>query len=158
MGKFSTLERAKLTKSWSLKERAALASFLEKQNLKKGEHLFYEQTQEKKLYFIDSGSLKIQCGNMFVELEQGASLGELSIVSSTQKQTSAIAAEDCVFWVITESQWEKIKSQQPALAFKLSESIQRKLAELLNSSVPPPKISGLNSPGAAESKPSANLI
>lgn len=144
MGKFSTLEKSRLTKSWSLKERAALAHFLERQNLKKDEHLFYEQTQERKLYFLDSGLMKIQCGNISIELHPGASIGELSLLSTTQKQTSAIALEDCVFWVLTEEQWAKIKSQQPTIAYKLVESINQKFAELLNNSVPPPKISGLN--------------
>ena len=151
------MERCLLTKHWSLKERASLAGFLEKQNLKKDEHLFFEKTSERKLYIIDSGVLKIQCGNLHIELESGDSIGELSLLSNTQKQVSALALEDCFFWVITEKNWEKIRKEQPGLAYKLIESINKKFAELVNTAVPPPKLSGLSA-SSPETKPTPGLM
>lgn len=153
MGKFSTLEKAELTQNWSVEERAALAQFLEKQQLAKGEQLYYEQAKEKKLYFLDEGVLEIHGASIKVEFLPGQSLGELSLLKETAKQTSALAKENCIFWVLTEESWRELRRSSPAVALKLIESINSKLAHLLDQSLLPPKLSKIISkPGASEAK------
>ncbi|TVQ79037.1 MAG: cyclic nucleotide-binding domain-containing protein [Bradymonadales bacterium] len=141
MGRFTSLESSELCKDWRLEDRAALAQFLEKQELKAGEHLFFEKSVEQKLYFIDSGRLKIQFGSYHTELGPGESLGELSLVAKQEKQITATALDLCLFWVITEGAWSRMKHEAPEVATRLLESIQMKYARLLSSNVAPPQLS-----------------
>jgi len=145
MGKFTTLEIAELFKDWHLEDRAALAHFLEKQELKNGEQLFFENAEEQKLYILDRGRLKIQFGSYHTELGPGESLGELSLVHKASKQVSASATEDCLFWVITEETWSRLKLEAPLIAMRLIEAIQKKSARLLATNVAPPKLTSLES-------------
>lgn len=143
MGKFTSLEKCVLTKSWDLEDRAALAHFLEKQNLKKGEHLFFEKSLERKLYILDEGEIQLEAFGQSVILGPGSSLGELSLIRETEKRVTARASQNCQFWVITEIRWREIQSQMPELARKLSVSILKKFAQLMEGGVSPPSLNQL---------------
>lgn len=143
MGRFLALEKSELFKDWRLEDRAALAHFFEKQELKANEALFFEKAYEQKLYLIQKGKLKIQFGTYHSELSDGESLGELSLLAKSEKQVSATAISDCFFWVITEEHWHRMKIEAPLIAMKLLEAIQLKSARLLSSNVAPPKITSL---------------
>jgi SulP family sulfate permease len=133
VGKFSSLEICALSSHWSLQERAAFAFYLEKQNLPQGEPLFFEKASESKLYILDSGTLKIQTAQIELKYQPGESLGELSLLSQTEKKISATALSDCSFWVLTSENWKKIQDRQPLLAKLVVESILKKMGNLMSS-------------------------
>jgi len=141
VGKFTSLEKCCLTKDWRIEERAALAHYLEKQELTKNEPLFIEDHSERKLYIIDSGLVSVSLGFMTVEMGPGQSLGEFSLFQDTKKKTTAIALEDCSFWVLTLERWELVKEEVPDVAAKLTQSINQKMANLLEISQLPPRVS-----------------
>ena len=141
MGKFTSLENCRLTRDWKIEERAALAHYLEKQDLTKNEPLFIEDHSERKLYIIDSGLISVSLGFVTIEMGPGQSLGELSLFQDTKKKTTATALEDCSFWVLTLERWELVKQEVPEIAAKLTQCINQKMANLLEVSQLPPRVS-----------------
>lgn len=136
MGKYSCLENSELTRSWSLETRAALAYFLEKQELKAGVELFVPQHEEQKIYFLEIGQIKAKNANSEVEFGPGKTLGELSLFSRTKKQLSVTASTDCLFWVLTKEKWDLLWKNAEDLAAKLRESVQQKFARELENCGP----------------------
>jgi CRP-like cAMP-binding protein len=92
---------------------------------------------------IERGRLKIQFGSYHAELGEGESLGELSLLQRNEKQVTATALSDCLFWVITDDHWNRMKIEAPLISMRLLEAIQKKSARLLASNVAPPKITSL---------------
>lgn len=137
MGKFSSLEKSSLTKAWSIEERTALAHFLKEKRLTEGEIIFPNQGKDRDLYFVDSGQIKITYENISILLKEGDSFGELSLLQGSSKLVTALAASDASLWVLSLENWEDLRRAVPAVALKLSESINQKLATLLSSVTPP---------------------
>lgn len=145
MGKFTSLEKSKLTCDWSLEERAALAYFLEKKEVASGARLFKESTIESQLYFLDKGEVELDSKNIRISLEAGDSFGELSLFQETSKKLGALAQTECTLWVLSKDKYLEICDQHPSLAHKLQESVLKKLSGLLSSGIEPPDISQLKS-------------
>lgn len=116
-----------------------LKPFTHRRTIKAGETLFRKGDEAEAVYFVVSGSLKLQEIN--VDALPGAVVGELGMLAPDQKRTqTAVCAEDAV---LLEISYEKIKElyyQNPEFGFyflKLASSrlfdnierLQRTLAE-----------------------------
>jgi CRP-like cAMP-binding protein len=139
MGKFSTLEKADLTKDWSIEERAALGHFLSELKVPEKESIFTTKSTGRILYILGTGKARILIDSIEVDLTEGESIGELSIVHPSAKMVGAIALEPCVFWVLTLDKWEDMKRAAPIISLKLIEKICEKMAKLLNHSFDVPR-------------------
>lgn len=133
MGKHRCLAHSDLVKNWTVEERAGLAFFLERYSFDQNDSLFLENEKEQKLFFIESGAIEISTDQMKTIKRAGESLGELSLFSTKEKQISATAIEKTSAWALNESSWEALKIESPALAIRFLESIQRKVAEEVDS-------------------------
>ena len=76
-------------------------TFTEKKlRFKKDEAIFIEQEEGRKMYFIESGRVKIvkKVGDdevTLVNLDTGAFFGEMSLITGNKRVASAIALTDC---------------------------------------------------------------
>lgn len=149
MGKFRALERAPLTKDWSIDERAALAHFLTERRVAEGDPIFLPQSKERVLYFIESGAVDIHMENLHTELKEGDSFGELSLLAETGKLVGATAKSACVLWTLNFEKYLEMKKTTPLVSVRLSESITLKLVKLLALFHLPQRLS----PGSAAANP-----
>lgn len=132
MGRHRCLEICELTKQWSIEERTSFSHFLQKQDLKKSEILFYENNENQALFFLAEGTARAENALGHIDLTQGASWGELSLSKAVRKRVTIRAIEDCELWVLQPKAWQSLKTQTPLLAFKLMEAIQAKMASRLS--------------------------
>lgn len=139
MGKFTALEKADLTKDWSIEEKSALGHFLTELKLGEKEGLFSTKSEGRVLYLIESGKVRLASDYAEVDLDEGESLGELSIIHGSPKLSGAITLTPCVFWILTLDKWEDMKKAAPVISLKLIERICEKMAKLLSHSYEPPK-------------------
>lgn len=133
MGKHRCLAHSDLVKNWTIEERAGLAFFLERYSFDKNDSLFLEDEKEQKVFFIESGAIEVSSGQMKTVKRAGESLGVLSLFSPLEKKISATAIEKSLVWALNENSWEALKIESPPLAIRLLESIQRKVADEVNS-------------------------
>lgn len=140
-GKFTTLEKASLTQSWSLEERSALAHFLKSKSFREGESVFLSRSKDRGMFFIGSGLIQIQHETSVANLKDGDSFGELSLVFSSQKLITATSLKATETWFLSVDQWHDLRKVAPVVSLKLLESICQKFAGILNGAVPPPRVS-----------------
>ncbi|MBN8554259.1 MAG: cyclic nucleotide-binding domain-containing protein [Deltaproteobacteria bacterium] len=140
MGKFTTLDKASLTQTWSLEERSALAHFMEKKEVKTGDPLFVARSKERGLFIVDSGLVRLNYENLSQQLKPGDSFGELSLIYPTQKLASADALQNSELIFLSFENWTTMRKVAPLVSLKLMESICAKFAQQLNEMIPPPKL------------------
>lgn len=140
-GKFTTLERALLTKDWSLEERTALAHFLKIRDYAEGDTVFLARSKDRGLFIVSSGQIQIQSETALLQLRDGDSFGELSLLFSSQKLVSIAVLKPSQLLFLSLDQWHDMRRISPVISLKLIESICQKFAGMLNSMVPPPKVS-----------------
>lgn len=146
MGKFVCLEKSTLTKEWTLEERAALAHFLTLKVVPKGAVIEEARSKTRCLYFVESGTVLVKFESVEVILKEGESFGELSLSQPSVKLCHIMAHESSGsdegvrLWCLEGPQWIKLKTAAPVVAEKLSSAISTKIAQLLNSSPPPPRM------------------
>ncbi|MDB5038856.1 MAG: hypothetical protein JWQ35_2384 [Bacteriovoracaceae bacterium] len=157
MGKFTALEKAQLTKNWSLEEQSALAHFLKELRVEEKETVFLGKSGERMLYFIESGAVRLAFEGTEVDLHEGDSFAEMSIVHATHKIVSAFALKDCVFWVLPFQKWEDMKRAAPMISLKLIESICQKMAQLLNNNFQPHQALAEKSQSASSNRPPSSF-
>lgn len=128
MGKHRCLAKSGLVKDWSIEERSGLAFFLERHSFDPNDSIFLENETEQKIHFIESGCIEISLDQIKETKKVGECIGELSLATKSQKKISATATKPTVTWVLTESSWEALKIESPALAILLLESLQQRVA------------------------------
>lgn len=137
MGKFLTLENARLLNSWTLDEKSALAYFLKAKSFKAGEIIFDRLSKGSQLVFVSSGTVKLSAENYSFEVSEGSSFGELSLVQDVPKRVSATASSDVEVLSLDGHQWIELKRNAPSVAVKLLESIINKVSrEIANFELP----------------------
>jgi len=147
VGKFRAIERSVLTKDWGVDERAALAHFLVERKISEGDPIFLKQSKERSLYFIELGLIRFQHETISVELKEGDSFGELSLLNESSKLVSATAQTPCQLWVLTFDKFQEMKKTTPLVAVKLTEAIATKIAKALSVfSIPQRILTGSGSP------------
>ncbi len=150
MGKFTTLDKSALTKDWPLDERSALAHFLEEVKLAEGQSIFAPLDTDRGLYFFESGSVRLMIENQILDLKEGETFGELSLVSSNAKLISAISVRESTLWYLSFEAYAQLKKAAPVVSLRLAESILQKLSLTLGQMLPPPKTSSGGSVAGSE--------
>jgi CRP-like cAMP-binding protein len=140
MGKFRALERADLTRQWTVEERAALAFFMEERKVPEGDPIFLKQSQDRCLYLVESGLVKIQYEQFSIDLKEGATFGELSLSQATPKMVTATAGPSCHLWCLSLESFTEMQKTSPLVALKLVYAIQEKVGRLVSESMMPPRI------------------
>ena len=140
MGKFNTLDQADLTRLWTVKERAALAYYLEPKAWTKGETFYEARSKERRLFIVESGCIRVSMEASAVDFKSGDSFGELSLIQPTIKLSSALALEDSKTWMLSYDKWVELKDTAPTVASQLIEGITSKLAKLINDMIPPTEL------------------
>jgi CRP-like cAMP-binding protein len=139
MGKFVTLDACQMLQDWSLDERSALAHFLEHRSYDANATLIDRSSKASELLFIASGKVKLSAETYSIEILQGATIGELSLMNPTQKRISAIAITPVDAYVLSSQRWLEMKRNTPSVAVRLMESILKKVSNELGSFELPPK-------------------
>jgi CRP-like cAMP-binding protein len=146
MGKFASLEKASLTKDWNLEERSALGHFLQEMKMAEKETIFTSKSEDRVLYIIESGKVRLAYENTEIDLTEGDSFGELSLLQSSPKLPGAIALTPCIFWTLTFEKWEDMKRAAPVISLKLVEGICQKMVGLLSHNFQPHQFLNARSP------------
>lgn len=149
MGKFSALEKANLTSNWTLEERSALGHFLEEKQFSTNQTLLSRKSEDRMLFLIERGQVRFAMEGAEIDLHEGESFGELSLVQTTSRITTAIALKETHVWVLRLDKWEDMKRAAPLIALKLLEAICQKMGALLGQPLNP----GIASPSGSEAKP-----
>lgn len=139
MGRFVTLDACEILQDWTLDERSALAHFLEPRSYEINSTLIDRTSKIAELILIASGRVKLSAEAYSIEISQGATLGELSLIHPTQKRVSAIALTPVEAYALNAQRWLELKRNTPSIAVKLMESILKKVSHELGSFELPPK-------------------
>jgi len=83
-----------------------------------------------------------------MDLKEGDSFGELSLILPTQKRATATAIQQSTLWTLTLESYAQLKMVAPIISLKLIEAISQKLGRTLNEMVTPPKLFASSGAGA----------
>ena len=105
---------------WSI-----LADYLQPSVRQQGQILISQGALDRKLYFLESGSLKVdlRTDTGFVQLAllaPGAVVGEGSFFSHLARNSSVVAYSDCKVWELSPVSFEALSKQYPVVALALA--------------------------------------
>ena len=109
--------------------------FTEKQlHFKKGNVIFKEQEDGKKMYFIDSGRVKIvkKVGDSeptLAILDSGDFFGELALITGNKRVASAVALTDCKLHTMDKEAFESNLLNDKKFMRKILETLAFRLEE-----------------------------
>ena len=107
---------------------------------KKGEIIFFENDNKKRLYFLTAGKVKLTMMSpdgkekVLKILQEGDIFGEISLFDHDPHPLTAEVHEDCTLMVISWNDLESIILDRPTLALKIIEALAKK-TRLLTSQV-----------------------
>lgn len=112
---------------------SVLADYLRCAVLPKGHLLIAQGAQDRKLYFLESGSLKVDLKTDagFVQLAllgPGTVVGEGSFFSHLARSSSVVTYSDCKLWELSPTNFEALSKQYPSVALALSMALGATLA------------------------------
>jgi CRP/FNR family cyclic AMP-dependent transcriptional regulator len=110
-----------------------VADYLRPCKYQRGHLLISQGTQDRKLYFLESGNLKVDVKTDagFVQLAilgAGTVVGEGSFFSHLSRNASVVAYSDCKVWELSPSDFEALSKKFPAVALSLSMALGAILA------------------------------
>jgi CRP/FNR family transcriptional regulator, cyclic AMP receptor protein len=110
-----------------------VADYLRPFKYQRGHVLISQGTQDRKLYFLESGNLKVDVKTDagFVQLAilgAGTVVGEGSFFSHLSRNASVVAYSDCKVWELSPSDFEALSKKFPAVALSLSMALGAILA------------------------------
>jgi len=102
-----------------------VADYLRPHKFERGHVLITQGAQDRNLYFLESGSLKVDVkqDRGFVELAilgPGTVVGEGSFFSHLSRNASVVAYSDCKIWELSPSDFESLSKKFPAVALSLA--------------------------------------
>ncbi|GJQ58095.1 MAG: hypothetical protein D8M57_07275 [Candidatus Scalindua sp. AMX11] len=109
--------------------------FTEKKvRFKQDETIFEEDAEGNKMYFIESGRVKIvkKVGDgeaTLVNLDVGAFFGEMSIITGNKRVASAIALTDCKLHIMDKETFESNLVCDKAFLWKILETLASRIEE-----------------------------
>ncbi len=113
----------------SQNERAVLRDFLELRELGAGRSLFHPGEEAAELFFVEAGRVRLELdGRVLGFLERGDNLGALALLTIGRRECAAIAHEDTRLLSLTRAAYLRLRSDAPALALTLAETILRGFA------------------------------
>lgn len=110
-----------------------LAEYLCPSVLERGHVLISQGATDRKLYFLESGSLKVDVKTEagFVQLAilgPGTVVGEGSFFSHLTRTASVVAYSECKVWEFSPADFEVLSKQNPATALALAMALGAILA------------------------------
>jgi len=120
---FDWLEKNFFKKSLSENERTLLGEMQEYRH-RQSERIIEQGTPGGKLYILHAGKVRVDMTkngvrSHLVDVEAGDVLGEMSFLSGEKTRADVVAKENCVVYVLSKEQFEKIMDQEKALAYAL---------------------------------------
>ena len=111
----------------------ALADYLRPSVLQRGHLLISQGALDRKLYFLESGSLKVDLRTNagFVQLAilaPGTVVGEGSFFSHLARNSSVTAYSECKVWELSPEDFSTLSKQHPTVALALSMALGAILA------------------------------
>ena len=99
-----------------------LGEHLHAASLPRGHLLISQGAMDRKLYFLESGSLKVEIKTAagFTQLAPGTVVGEGSFFSHLSRSSSVIAYSDCKVWELSTESFALLSKQHPTVALALS--------------------------------------
>lgn len=125
----ATLREYRLFADLTDDELAAVADITRKQHFSLGETIFATAQQERSLYLIRSGEVKVCMaapdGELFTLriLKEGDIFGAMSFVDATPRSATAIAIADVAVLAIDGADFEKLTEIHPRAATKMMRHI-----------------------------------
>ncbi len=124
----SVLARFLGAQSWYI-----VADFLHPRHFEKGQVLISQGATDRKLYFLESGSLKVDVRTEvgFVQLAllgPGTVVGEGSFFSHLGRNASVLAYSDCKVWELDPEDFDALARKHPGVALSLSQALGAILA------------------------------
>lgn len=114
-----------------------LLNYFHKKLIKKGEYLFHIQEQTEALYYVESGYLNILWEASLYHTKwlqaigPGNTTGEYSFYFKKPRRASLVAAEDCIVYVHTYADRERLLQENKLLALYFDELVICNLSERL---------------------------
>lgn len=139
MGKFRALERARMTNGWTLEERAGLAHFMSERKIPENDPVFVKQAKDRGLYIVDTGGVKVAYEHLSLELHEGESFGELSLLEESPKLVTITGLMPTTLYVLTFEKWLELRKTAPTVAVKLMEAMLKKIIHLFREAPMPPR-------------------
>jgi CRP/FNR family cyclic AMP-dependent transcriptional regulator len=110
-----------------------LADYLHGATLPRGHLLISQGAMDRKLYFLESGSLKVDLKTdsglmQLALLAPGTVVGEGSFFSHLARNSSVVAYSDCKVWALNPEDFAAISKQYPSVALALAMALGAVLA------------------------------
>ncbi|ORX36862.1 sulfate transporter family-domain-containing protein [Kockovaella imperatae] len=118
-----------------LEAYAALVPYFHQVTLSTGQTLWKQHESPDGLYLIESGALRATYayadhGRYVIEtMVAGTIAGDLSTLSDTRRNATVVAERECVLWMLSKDELEKMEKDDPVLAMKLIQVVLRAVAE-----------------------------
>lgn len=109
-----------------------------RKNYEKGEMIFIENDNIKKLYFLVEGRVKLTMMSPAGKektvniLHKGDIFGEISFFDHDPHPLTAEVQEDCTLLIITRNKFEMLNQRSPSLTIKIIEGLAQKTRLLAN--------------------------
>lgn len=122
MAKFEMLaKRVDLFKGLSAEDVAKIFSRGMTSQAKRGDILFYKDTTGNQMYVILGGKISLYDGKKHLtDLGAGEMFGEMALISSEPRSATAVAAEDSLLFVLSETTFTKLLTKRVAVSILLN--------------------------------------
>lgn len=127
----SLLERVPTLRLLGRDALRVIAIGSEQQEFSRGSVLFHEDEQADCGYVVQSGAFRVSVGDDHeVMAERGALIGELSLLVSMPRRSTAVAAEFSSVIRITRSLFQRVLDSDPDAAVRLRNDMAARMNEL----------------------------
>jgi CRP/FNR family transcriptional regulator, cyclic AMP receptor protein len=128
----NTLSRFLGAQSWYI-----VADYLSSRQFARGHVLLFQDGMDRKLYFLESGSLKVDVKTdagfaQLAILGPGTVVGEGSFFSHLGRNASVMAYDDCKVWELDPSDFDALSKKHPAVALNLAMALGAILASRMH--------------------------
>lgn len=90
-------------------------------NIKKGDVVFYKDTEGDQMYVVLGGLIGIYQGKEIIaKLRTGDMFGEMALVTSDKRSATAIALDDSHLFILQETTFEKLMTKRVAVRMLLN--------------------------------------
>ena len=124
------IEGTRMVASFSRYDIEIIAHYATTVEIESGETLFSEGEKGRQMYLVTKGSIKIlkdsggETKSLFT-VQQGHTLGEMSLFDNLPYSASAVAAQDSNLVSISYSNFDQLAQEHPFLGFNILKRIAR---------------------------------
>lgn len=90
-------------------------------DVKKGDTVFYQGTTGNQMYVVLGGTVGVFDGEKHLTtLRPGDMFGEMALINSEPRSATAVAAEDCRLFVLSETIFQRLMTKRAAIRILLN--------------------------------------